>query len=94
MQFFHVSSLLAFHGSLLVLDVPCAPNIEPSNTGRSTVMLSLLVTQLSLRPGFLDLLSGSRGCRGFCTTWDTTEECYLCSDFVTECQPRPQLDLY
>ena len=29
--------LIAFHGSLFVLDVPCAPNIEPSSTGRSTV---------------------------------------------------------
>ena len=52
-------------------------------------MLSLLVTQLSLRPGFLDLLSGCSGCKGFCTTGDTTDECCLCSDFATECQPRP-----
>jgi hypothetical protein len=34
-------------------------------------MLSLLVAQLSLWPEFLDLLLGSGGCGGFCTTWDT-----------------------
>ena len=34
---FFVSFLLDFHGSLFVLDVLCAPNIEPSSTGRSTV---------------------------------------------------------
>lgn len=34
-------------------------------------MLSLLVAQLSLWPEFLDLLFGSGGCGGFCTTWDT-----------------------
>jgi hypothetical protein len=34
---FYVSFLLDFHGSLFVLDVSCAPNIEPSSTGRSTV---------------------------------------------------------
>lgn len=28
--------LLDFHGSNFVLDVSCAPNIEPSSTGRST----------------------------------------------------------
>ena len=28
---------LIFYGSLFVLDVPCAPNIESSNTGRSTM---------------------------------------------------------
>ena len=33
----YVSFLLDFHGSLFVLDVSCAPNIEPSSTGRSTV---------------------------------------------------------
>lgn len=34
---FYVSFLLDSHGSLFVLDVSCAPNIEPSSTGRSTV---------------------------------------------------------
>jgi hypothetical protein len=37
LQFFFVSFLLDFHGSLFVLDVLCAPNIEPSSTGRSTL---------------------------------------------------------
>ena len=34
---FYISFLLDFHGSFFVLDVSCAPNIEPSSTGRSTV---------------------------------------------------------
>ena len=37
---------------------------------------------------------GCGGCRGFCTTWDTMDECYLSSDFATQCQQRPQLGFY
>jgi hypothetical protein len=87
---FYVSFLLDFHGSNFVLDVSCAPNIEPFNTRRSTVNAFSAIYSIS-HFGWIFLTCG---CRGFCTTWDTTDECCLSSDFATQCQPRPQPDFY
>ncbi|KAF8811108.1 hypothetical protein BYT27DRAFT_6455229 [Phlegmacium glaucopus] len=81
---------LIFHGSLFVLDVPCAPNIESFKTGRSTVNAFSGCYSTLAAVGFLDLLSGSGLCGGFCTTWGTTDESYFCLDLATDCQPRPQ----
>ena len=88
-SFFYDSFLLDFHVSNFILGVSCAPNIEPSSTGRSTVdSFSALYShfgQISLTSCQVAVAAG---------TLDTTDECCLSSDFATQCQPRPQLDFF
>lgn len=82
--FFTFPPYLIFHGSLFVLEVPCAP---PTSTllhrkvDREYSLLQLLNSHFGLV--FLTYCPVAVAAEEFCTTWGTTDECDLCSNFAT-----------